>query len=180
MNYNEVWATAGALLIPCSVLLGISAYSKFRNDIRTFEGAIEKYRLMPESWVPISARLIIMLEVAIVLFALLPFALDILALCLVGIGAAFTIAQGSAIIRKLDISCGCFGDTGSKISAKTIVLPMALLLIGFFISLLCWLTDPKLTVAGFIYYYGFGIASSVTGFALFETFRFSSVFKLKS
>jgi hypothetical protein len=49
------------------------------------------------------------------------------ALALAGLLAAFTVAVGSAVLRGLDIDCGCFGTGSGPASWLTVMRNLALL-----------------------------------------------------
>ena len=50
--------------------------------------------------------------------------------------AVFTVAATSAVVRHIDISCGCFGSDSGRIDALTIVRDLALLAAAIALALL--------------------------------------------
>jgi putative oxidoreductase len=112
------------LLLPCGVLLIFAAYTKLKDDIRIFEGSIEKYKIVPKVLLPIAARLVVATEIVIFLLCLAPPFSLISAIAIFALGSMFFIVQLNVIMRGLDISCGCFGDGETKIGLKTIVIPV--------------------------------------------------------
>lgn len=101
--------TCGAAL---AVILVLGAWQKLR-DLAVFEASVELYRLLPESLVPLFARLFPVAE-AMAGIALLfdatrtaGFVLGVLVLGAATAGVAINVARGHT-----DIDCGCGGAEG--------------------------------------------------------------------
>ena len=120
---NNRPASSSAARITASVALlaiaGVFLYAGVSkiSDPADFARAIELYRIVPRAPALIVALYLPWLEIgcafAIFIRSLRAGALAILALC----SAAFTGFIASALVRGLDISCGCFGAGGSTGSA---------------------------------------------------------------
>ncbi len=92
------------------IVFGLSSTSKLFN-LQGFAEDVVNYRLLPFDWVPFVAVSMPWLEL-IVSIALLIKSLRLsAAFLIVGMMMTFTVAVGSAFVRGLDISCGCFGKT---------------------------------------------------------------------
>ena len=90
--------------------------------------AIFQYRLVSWDTAAVLATLIPMLELSAALGLLLPrLRLGGISLC-IGMLLVFCGALGSALIRNLDISCGCFGTTDAHVPAVRRLVEDVLLL----------------------------------------------------
>lgn len=101
--------TCGAAL---AVILVLGAWQKLR-DLAVFEASVELYRLLPESLVPLFARLFPVAEVMAGIALLFDatrtagFVLGVLVLGAATAGVAINVARGHT-----DIDCGCGGAEG--------------------------------------------------------------------
>ena len=99
-------------------------------DLEQFALDIYRYQILPSSLINITAILLPFIEVvAAVTLLLIPRYRDAAAFVLTGLTAVFTLAIVSAMVRGLDISCGCF-STESPITWWKIAENIGLLVIG--------------------------------------------------
>jgi putative oxidoreductase len=90
--------------------------------------AVFQYRLVSWEAAGVLATLIPMLELSAALGLLLPrLRLGGITLC-TGLLLVFCGALGSALVRNLDISCGCFGTTDAQVPAVRRLIEDVLLL----------------------------------------------------
>lgn len=111
------------LLIFCRVVIGvvfaISAYGK-AHDLKSFADSIEKFQLLPANLVKMASWVFLVGEVlvglAMIINALtLGFTLAALMLSL------FSFALISALLRRLELNCNCFGTLNSQISGFDLI-----------------------------------------------------------
>lgn len=100
------------------------------RDTGAFAGEIENYRLLSPQFSLAAAYLVPWLEIfgAIALFSK-PLRLGGWSICVI-LCAGFTFFVGSAWMRGLDISCGCFGSSSSAIGPGTVSRASAMLLVA--------------------------------------------------
>lgn len=122
MNNTPRIIASLALLIVAGVLL-YAGVSKI-GDPAAFALAIEHYRIVPRAPAVLAALYLPWLEIgcacALFVRSLRGGALAILTVC----AAVFTAAIISALVRGLDISCGCFGD-GSETGRAALLFSLA-------------------------------------------------------
>lgn len=98
-------------------------------DLAHTAQAIENYRLLPVEWVNLIAVLMPALEIIVGVCLIAGLLLDGALVITTGMFAAFLIAIVSALLRGLDIDCGCFGtDISSPITPLTVLRNTVLLL----------------------------------------------------
>jgi uncharacterized membrane protein YphA (DoxX/SURF4 family) len=116
--------------IPAAVFL-VAAYGKLR-DPYAFAVSVYAYRLLPASLATVFAALVPAIEV----FAALAFATGLLwrggAAVLGGLLLIFIAGLFQAILRGIDIDCGCFGKGSSPVSFWLIARNYGLLLLALF------------------------------------------------
>lgn len=98
------------LLVARLVLGGIFVYASLEKiaDPAVFAEAISNYRLVPPSMVGFVAAILPWLEALGGLFVLLGFMSGGASLVLALLSGVFGAALSSALLRGLDVSCGCF------------------------------------------------------------------------
>ncbi|MFG1700621.1 peroxiredoxin family protein [Nonomuraea sp. NPDC049309] len=112
-----------------AVILVAAALGKVR-DVRGFARDIAGYRLLPARLATAAALAVIAAEpVAAVLLAV-PGTRRIGGTLAALLFAAFLIAIGSALARRLDVACGCFGGSGDRVSVRTFVRTGLLLVLA--------------------------------------------------
>jgi putative oxidoreductase len=95
-------------------IAGLFIYAGFSKilDPTSFVKAIDNYQILPYFWVTIAAIILPWIEVLCGVFLIFSkFRLGA-AFILFGLSVIFFIAIASAVIRGLDISCGCFSSSG--------------------------------------------------------------------
>ena len=90
-------------------------------DPNAFVIDISNYRLFPISILNMSAIFMIMLEFTISIALWIPTYQRASAMIMSGLMAFFIIIVGIAVLRGLDISCGCFGADSQKVGLTKIV-----------------------------------------------------------
>ncbi len=135
------WVRHGARFVLAATFLFAGA-SKLRDPV-AFADEIGNYELMSEL-APYLAIVLPMLEVLVGLMLLLAPRLWQRAAALVcgALMVAFTVAASSALVRGLNIDCGCFGGGSGPITWLTLVRNGALL------AMCGWLIrEPKVASA---------------------------------
>jgi len=103
------------LLIACRMLLGmvfvVAAIPKIANP-DSFATAVEAYELMPVAAVNLAALFIPWIELICGLFLISGVYLRAGSAILGALLTLFIVAISVAILRGLNINCGCFGDSG--------------------------------------------------------------------
>jgi uncharacterized membrane protein YphA (DoxX/SURF4 family) len=98
-------------------------------DLSHTAQAIENYRLLPVEWVNFVALLMPMLEIIVGVCLIAGLLLDGALVITTGMFTVFLFAIVSALMRGLDIDCGCFGtDIASPITPLTVLRNTVLLL----------------------------------------------------
>ncbi len=92
-----------------------AAYGKLR-DPYAFAVSIHAYRLTPASWAAIGAVAMPAIEVAAALAVASGLCWRGGAVVLIGLLLVFIVGLGQAIMRGIDIECGCFGEGSSPVS----------------------------------------------------------------
>ena len=90
-----------------------------------FAQAIAAYKILPNAWVPLMAGVLPWVEVWAALALLWPRFRSAGALIVAGLSLVFAVAVTSAMVRGLDITCGCFGLSSGKVGWKTLLLDVA-------------------------------------------------------
>lgn len=109
-------------------VLGFAGIIKIA-DPQGFAESIRNFRLIPEWSVALVTFYLPWFELAVVLSLLVPKTRLIGFVFTIGLLVVFLLALGSAELRGLDISCGCFGSR-SPSARMTSVLDSCLLLIA--------------------------------------------------
>ncbi|HJL02830.1 MAG TPA: MauE/DoxX family redox-associated membrane protein [Polyangiaceae bacterium LLY-WYZ-15_(1-7)] len=103
-----LWVSRVGAWIVAAVFLW-AAVPKLMDPAR-FAVDIANYRLVPEAWVGWAALAVPPLELVAALALLTGFARRGAALVAAGMLAFFAVAIGQAVVRGIDIDCGCFGS----------------------------------------------------------------------
>lgn len=130
---NKFLSNKYLLLIIRIVVGGIFIYSAFTKitDLEYFAKSLYNYRILPEQSLNLFALIIPWLEMIIGLF--LVFGIFVRESALLGafLMIVFIAAISIAIVRGLDIECGCFGTKdGSRVGLLRIIEDL-LILLGF-------------------------------------------------
>ena len=88
-------------------------------DPVTFAGSVASYQILPYFWSYLAAAVLPFLELICGLLLVLGYRVKAGALIIAALNLAFMAALASAIVRGLDIDCGCFKQGGAKTSAWT-------------------------------------------------------------
>jgi uncharacterized membrane protein YphA (DoxX/SURF4 family) len=147
MQLNEIYKSEylGLLFRLILSYIFISAsIGKILNP-EDFSGAIQNYRILPEILTNIPAIILPWVELYCGVFILLGIFPRASSASLVFLTFIFIIAISSAMIRGLDISCGCFdpSDETDKIGISKIIEDIVYLMLALY----CYMFPPvKLTV----------------------------------
>ena len=96
-------------------------------DPAQFANDVANYRLLPSALVNFVAITLPWVETVAGILMVMGFWLPGSALVITGLMGVFLVAIGQALMRGLDIQCGCFGTIrAGKIDAKTLVFDVAL------------------------------------------------------
>lgn len=113
-----------------SLIFIISGLDKI-NDLATFAQSIENYRILPSYFVNIFAAIIPWIEVVSGGLLLLGIFIKENSAIILTMLTIFTVAILSAVIRDLDIDCGCQGTyDGQKVGLLKIIENVSLLVIA--------------------------------------------------
>jgi hypothetical protein len=126
------------------LLLMVSSFTHLSNPY-LFLGDADGYRIAGRDatmWVSIVLPMIQLVLALSIMMNMFDRTIFILSAVLF---AFYIFLQTSAVIRGLDISCGCFGQTESKIGLST----MAPALCGLILSLSCLFLSPKFNLGQF-------------------------------
>ena len=117
-------ALAGWLLAAVFLFAGVEKTA----DPAAFAQAVTGYQLLPEFFIKLTALLVPAWEIAAGLALLVP-RWRLAGACLAGaLSLVFLGAVGSALVRGLDIECGCFGSAGGRAGGLTLLLDLGMLL----------------------------------------------------
>ena len=96
---------------------------------------IANYHLLPSAWVPLAAVTVPWVELAAGLALVAGVFGRGAALLVAGMMAAFTVALSQALLRGIDLACGCFGGTapadGWTVVRDVVLLAAALHVVAF-------------------------------------------------
>jgi hypothetical protein len=110
----------GTLVGVLALIMFAAAWHKFA-DIEEFSGALAAYRLLPEAFVALAARLLPVLETAIGAGILLPATRAMALATLAGLMALYALAIAVNLARgRRNIDCGC-GGTAHPLSWALVV-----------------------------------------------------------
>ncbi|WP_242345715.1 DoxX family protein [Anaeromyxobacter terrae] len=105
-------------------------------DMAAFAETLANYRLVPPSLVPVAAAAVIGVELALGLLLVTGRLARGAALVATGLLAVFTLGLSQALLRGIDLRCGCFGGNESATwltvlrDAGMLAVALALLLRG--------------------------------------------------
>lgn len=108
-------------------------------DMPGMADAIENYRLLPHAWVNLPGILMPALEVVVGICLITGIWLDGALLIVTGLILVFLVAIESAILRGLNINCGCFGLSDSEIVGVKVLLRDGLFLLA---TIPIWMSRP--------------------------------------
>ena len=107
--------------IAIAIMFALAWMGKIRN-ITTFQEAISDFRLLPENWSKVVARISISLELVTIVFMIIGKNLLLVGFLLaIGLLTTFSIALVTTLLRKMKVICNCFGLTENPISPYDIV-----------------------------------------------------------
>lgn len=107
--------------IPVAVRVALGAVFIFAAvpkiaDPAAFAGSVAAYRILPYFWSYLTAAVLPFLELICGLLLVFGWRVKAGALIIAALNLAFMAALTSAIVRGLDIDCGCFRQGGAKTS----------------------------------------------------------------
>jgi hypothetical protein len=114
-----------------SCVLGWAAIGKL-GRLREFVRQVAAYRLLPAALVPLSAMVVVAAELTATVLLVPPVTRPLGAALATVLLAVFLVAQAIALVRGLEIECGCFGgsDELAAIGPGTITRTALLLLLA--------------------------------------------------
>ena len=118
------WATAGVFLYSGAIKVW---------DPRTFAEDVANYRMLPPFAVALTAAVLPWCEILAGAALVVPRWRRAGALLAAGMAVMFIIAVVTAMIRGLDISCGCFGAGSHAAGLQTLGLDLLILAATFWI-----------------------------------------------
>jgi uncharacterized membrane protein YphA (DoxX/SURF4 family) len=125
-----------SLLVGRLILGGIfiyAGYAKLREPWMLFAFSINSYQILPESIVPILARSLPWVELALGILIVSGIALRWTAAAASGIFIVFSAAMMRAYVKNLSIDCGCFGF-GEKLGPLRFTLEGAMLALALAVT----------------------------------------------
>lgn len=131
MNKNKIVEYAIAFTrIYLALVFILSGLDKI-NDLTTFAQSIENYRILPIGIVNIIAIIIPWLELVAGGLLLLGFYIKENSTIILSLLIVFTISVISAVLRNLDIDCGCQGTSdGQKVGMLKIIENVSLMIVA--------------------------------------------------
>ena len=131
MTRNKIIEYAIALTrIYLAIVFILSGLDKI-NDLNTFAQSIENYRILPIGIVNIIAIVIPWIELIAGVLLLLGFYIKENSTIILSLLVLFTLSVISAILRNLDIDCGCQGTyEGQKVGILKIIENGALIIVA--------------------------------------------------
>ena len=103
-------AAVNVLRVALGALLLVAAATKV-PDMAAFAESVANYRLVPAALVPLAAALVVGVELVAGALLVAGRATRAAALVAAGLLAAFTVGLSQALLRGIDLRCGCFGGT---------------------------------------------------------------------
>ncbi|MCA9602665.1 MAG: MauE/DoxX family redox-associated membrane protein [Polyangiales bacterium] len=101
------------------------------SDLASFAADVRNYRMLPDAAAPWLATIVPCVELAIAAALLVDRWVRGAAVVAWGLLAAFSLAMGQALVRGINIDCGCFGSaTATAVSWKTLLRNAALLAVA--------------------------------------------------
>lgn len=113
-------------------------------DLSGAANSLRNYHIMPEAILPFASMALPSVEIILGVLLLVkirpwvPFASALLA-------TQFLIANSSAVIRGLDISCGCFGSYSSSVDIKVLALNVVMIVMSCALTARYTESDSRLT-----------------------------------
>lgn len=131
MNKNKIIDYAIAFTrIYLALVFILSGLDKI-NDLTTFSQSIENYRILPIGIVNIFAIIIPWLELVAGGLLLLGFYIKENSTIILSLLIVFTFSVISAVLRNLDIDCGCQGTyDGQKVGMLKIIENVSLMIVA--------------------------------------------------
>jgi putative oxidoreductase len=143
-------AAAGALWVLRAGLSGVLLYAALPKitDLGAFAEQVDNYRMVPAALLPFFSAAVPSVEIVAAAALLTPWLARGAALVCAGLFASFSIAMAQALLRGIDLDCGCFGAEGSSSVSWLTVLRASLL--GAFAAYLVFAVGrgPHATAAG--------------------------------
>jgi len=107
------------------ISLGLGAVFIYSGSLKIldptgFAQAIANYKILPDSFIHVTALYLPWLEVLCGLSVLIPRWQKAAILLISGMTLIFMLAVTSAMLRSLDISCGCFGSRSASVGMETL------------------------------------------------------------
>jgi uncharacterized membrane protein YphA (DoxX/SURF4 family) len=114
------------------ILGAVFVYSGITKSIEPagFAEAVGNYRILPWYLINLAAIFLPWWEIAPGLALFFPSWRRPAAKIILILTGLFTIAVVTALIRGLDISCGCFGEDSSRVGLRTLLIDIGILLAG--------------------------------------------------
>ena len=135
IRINQRYLNNKYLSFAFRIILGaifiVASYDKILNPAE-FAITIDNYHIVPQVFINISAIVIPWLEFNCGLLLIIGVFNRASALTLIFLNVTFVFMLASALIRGLDINCGCFG-TGSAVSLWRIIEDLILLALALYI-----------------------------------------------
>lgn len=97
-------------------------------DLAAFAVDVANYRLLPSALVPHAAAALVGVEILAGLALLLGYWTRAAALLASALMLAFIVGLGQAMLRGIDLSCGCFGSGGDRATWLTVLRDVGFLL----------------------------------------------------
>ena len=117
-------------VIGCRVVLGalfLWAAATKVPDMNAFAQELANYRLLPAVLVPWAASAVVGVEIVAGLALVTGFAVRAAAVVIAGLLLAFIAFLSQALLRGLDLRCGCFGGGSGPVSWATVARDLAML-----------------------------------------------------
>lgn len=125
---THVWHTSLSLLsrLILAVVFIAAAWPKLW-DPQSFLEAISNYRVVPEMYLPYMAVILPSLEILVGLCLLIGINVRAAALLCLAMLSLFIMGMIQAMVRKIDLDCGCFGEqTPVQVSSLSVLRNIAL------------------------------------------------------
>lgn len=100
-------------------------------DVPAFAASLRNYHLVPEALIPLLAYSIPILEIALALLLVLRPMSPGVPLASLVFSSQLLIVNCSAIVRGLDVSCGCFGASSKSIDFKILLLDLMMMAMSY-------------------------------------------------
>ena len=109
---------------------GVLLYAGYQKatDLTTFIWTVEDYQVLPKAWAGVYGRVLPFGEMvvgALLILGLSPRLSGALAGLLI---LSFMIAMGQALVRGIELNCGCFGETTDPLTWWTVARDLPFLL----------------------------------------------------